>query len=301
MDIRDQMEFWAFRSLIGGLRCLPYVRARHLMSGMGVFAGRVLRIRRSVVTSQLSRIYPNETRKSLDSLADLVYHHLGLTVAEIFCGDPQALMEAVRIDPGWDEVDQAIAHGRGAIVATGHIGNFELGGATLARRYHLLDVVKTQRNVPFDRYIEAMHQRLGIETVPMQQSASRVLRHLPAGGMVSLLMDQDAGDRGMTVPFLGQPAATWPGIARISIRTGCPVIPMALVRNPAGGHELKISSPLLPNGYSEHTKDVRCYLEKISAAMEVFIREYPEQWFWVHRRWKSRKGGHEIQQWKDRG
>ncbi len=301
MDIRDQMEFWAFRSLIGGLRCLPYARARHLVSGMGVFAGRVLRIRRSVVTSQLATIYPNETRKSLDSLADLVYHHLGLTVAEIFCGDPQALIEAVRIDPGWDEVDQALAHGRGAIVATGHIGNFELGGATLARRYHLLDVVKTQRNVPFDRYIEAMHQRLGIETVPMQHSAPRVLRHLQTGGLVSLLMDQDAGDRGLTVPFLGQPAATWPGIARISIRTGCPVIPMALVRNSAGGHELKISSPLWPNGFSEHSEDVRCYLKKISAAMEVFIRDYPEQWFWVHRRWKSRKGGHEIQQWKDRG
>ena len=295
MDIRDQMEYLAFRSLIGGLRLLPYKSALKMLSSMGVFTGRVLRIRRSVVIAQLGNIYPNETPKGIDSLANLVYHHLGLTVAEIFCGDSQAQISAVQINPGWDELDRALGSGKGAIVATGHIGNFELGGATLARRYPLLDVVKSMRNVPFNRYIESMHKSLGIDTVPMQHSAPRVLQHLRTGGLVSLLMDQDAGDGGMTVPFLGQPAATWPGAARISIRTGCPVIPMALIRCSHGNHELKISPPLWPTGFSETPEEVLSYLEKISAAVEVFIHDHPEQWFWVHRRWKSRKGEYEDQ------
>jgi len=295
MDIRDQMEYLAFRSLVGGLNLLPYNSAIKLLSSLGVFSGRVLRIRRSVVTSQLARIYPDESRKAIDSLADLVYHNLGKTVGEIFCGDIPAQIDAVQINPGWDELDKALASGRGAIVATGHIGNFELGGATLARRYHLLDVVKSLRNVPFDRYMEAMHKSLGIETVPMQHSAPRVLSHLKSGGVVSLLMDQDAGDGGMTVPFLGQPAATWPGVARISIRTGCPVVPIALIRGADGCHELKISSPLWPGDSSENPDEVLGYLKKISAAVETFIRDYPEQWFWVHRRWKSRKGENENQ------
>jgi len=121
------------------------------------------------------------------------------------------------------------------------------------------------------------------------------MQHLRAGGLVSLLIDQDAGDGGLTVPFLGQPAATWPGVARISIRTGCPVIPMAMIRRSDGSHELKISSPLWPSGVSENPDEVLSYLKKISSDVEVFIRDYPEQWFWVHRRWKSRKGENENQ------
>jgi len=290
MDINSQLEYFAFRTLLGGMRLLPYPTARQLLAGVGRFTGKVLRIRRSVVRQQLGLIYPKEESVALESLTDSVYNHLGLTVAEVFCGSSADLADAVKVTPGWHYVDQALALGRGAIVATGHIGNFELGGACLARRYRLLDVVKTQRNAPFDQYIQGMRHSLGIETVPMQRSGIRVLKHLRSGGLVSLLLDQDAGDQGLTTSFLGRDASTWPGVARFSIRTGCPVIPMALVRLDGGSHELKISPHLMPGGFADQPEDVRCYLEKISAGVEVFIRENPEQWFWVHRRWKSRKG-----------
>ncbi len=294
MKFQDQMEFLAFRALIGGLRSLPYNKAQSLLIHLGQLTGKTLRIRRSTVEIQLKTIFPNEASQRLDSLADLVYHNLALTVAETFCADSAQLVKAVRVTPGWEEMDQALSKGRGAIVATGHLGNFELGGAVLARRYSLLDVVKSQRNVPFDRYLETMRSDRGIQTVPMQNSAPRILRHLRSGGLVSLLLDQDAGDRGMAIPFLGQPASTWPGVARFSIRTGCPVIPMALIRDPNSGqtisHELKISSPLWPDGYSDRPEEVQKYLQNISAAVEAFILENPEQWFWVHRRWKNGKG-----------
>ncbi len=295
MDIRDQTEYWAFRFLIQGFGLLPYGEAMKMLSGVGRFTGRVLRIRRKVVMDQLRLVYPNANFKDLDSLANLVYHHLGLTVAEIFCGVTPAQIQAVRINPGWDELDRVMKLGHGAIIATGHIGNFELGGAVLARRYRLLDVVKPQRNVLFDRYMTSLHESLSIETVSMQHSAPRVLRHLRDGGMVSLLIDQDAGDAGLTIPFLGHPASTWPGVARISLRTGCPVIPMALIRLPDGGHELKISDPLWPTETNHGHQEIISYLERISTAVEIYIRDYPEQWFWVHRRWKSWKGENGIQ------
>ncbi len=290
MDKRSQLEYMFFRSILGGLRMLPYPVACRMLLGTGAFTGKVLRIRRSVVRQQLGWIYPQEEPKALESLTDSVYNHLGLTVAEVFCGDSEGLVNAVKVTPGWGYVDQALALGRGAIIATGHIGNFELGGACLARRYRLLDVVKTQRNAPFDRYIQGMRHRLGIETVPMQRCGHRVLRHLKNGGLVSLLLDQDAGNQGLKTSFLGRAASTWPGVARFSIRTGCPVIPMALIRLADGGHELKISPALKPEGIADRPEDVRFYLEEISAAVEGFIWGNPEQWFWVHRRWKSQKG-----------
>jgi len=290
MDIKSPIEYFAFRSLLAGLRILPYAGARHFLCGVGFFTGKVLQIRRSVVRQQLEWIYPQKTPETLETLTNSVYNHLGLTVAEVFCGDSRNLVNAVKVVPGWDIVDQALAHGRGAIIATGHIGNFELGGACLARRYRLLDVVKTQRNAPFDQYIQGMRKSLGIETVPMQHSAKRVLKHLHGGGLVSLLLDQDAGNQGVTTSFLGKKASTWPGAARFSIRTGCPVIPMALIRLDDGSHELRISPPLMPDGIADTPEEVRCFLEQISTAVEIFIRDNPEQWFWVHRRWKSRKG-----------
>jgi len=290
MDITSQLEYFAFRTILGGLRKLPYPLARQLLMGTGKFTGNILRIRRSVVRQQLGWIYPRENPAALESLTESVYNHLALTVAEVFCGNSTDLINAVKVTPGWHHVDQALSLGRGAIVATGHIGNFELGGACLARRYRLLDVVKMQRNAPFDQHIQGMRQKLGIETVPMQRSGPRVLKHLRSGGLVSLLLDQDAGNQGLETPFLGRAASTWPGVARFSIRTGCPVIPMALIRLADGGHELKISAPLVPDGVADRPEEVRCFLEKISAAVEVFIWENPEQWFWVHRRWKSQKG-----------
>ncbi len=290
MDIRSQMEYLAFQLSFGALRLLPYPVARKILVDLGGFTGSVLRIRRSVVREQVALVYPEKSSPDLESLTNRVYNHLGLTVAEVFCADQDRLLDDVKVTPGWEIVDQALSLGKGAIIATGHIGNFELGGATLARRYRLLDVVKTQRNKRFDQFLERARHRLGIETVPMQQSGPRVLRHLQSGGLVSLLLDQDAGDQGMTTPFLGLAASTWPGVARFSLRTGCPVIPMALIRGFDGRHELKISPPLFPEDGVDRPQEVQPYLERISAAVERFIWDYPEQWFWVHRRWKSRKG-----------
>lgn len=289
MNPMDLAEYTLFRSLVGGLRALPYDQARGLL----VWLGRRLRTtalaRGPVVRRQLARVYGSGDGIDLDSLQELIYTHLALTVAETFCGDLEQQLRDVQVNPGWEPLDRALAHGRGAILATGHLGNFELGGALLARRYSLLDVVKTQRNRLFDGYLDSMRRRRGIATVPMARSAGAVLRHLRQGQVVSLLLDQDAGARGLMIDFLGRPASTWPGAARISLRTGCPVVPVAMVRDPAGGHTFRIGTPLHPMRQADNPAGVAAYLQEISTAFEAFVREHPEQWFWVHRRWKSGK------------
>ena len=132
-----------------------------------------------------------------------------------------------------------------------------------------------------------MRHARGIRTVSMRSPGGAVLKQLRAGGLVSLLMDQDAGPAGIVTKFLGRPASTWPGAARFSIRTGCPVIPMAMRREGPGRHVLQISQSLDPSGLIDRPEDVAAYTAKISSAVEEFIRRDPEQWFWVHRRWKS--------------
>ena len=224
MDIKSYSEYALFRAALSGLRPLPFGWSTAFLGRCARLAGLSLGMRREVVQSQLRAVFPELSAEELATRVVKVYDHLGLTAAEVLFAEPDDLIQTVDIAPGWDVLDRALARGRGAIAATGHIGNFELGGRVLARRFPLLDVVKVQRNAPFDRFLQEQRLRFGIRTVPTERSGRAVLAHLRSGGLVTLLMDQDAGKTGFVTDFLGLPASTWPGAARISIRTGCPVI-----------------------------------------------------------------------------
>ena len=287
MDFLSHGEYVLFRTALACLRPLPYRWSTAILRRTARVVGPLLGVRREVVTTQLGAVFPDMSAAELAGLAGRVYDHLGLTAAEVLCADPDALFHTVGIAPGWDVLDRALSRGRGAIAVTGHIGNFELGGRVLARRFPLLDVVKTQRNAPFDRFLREQRLRYGIRTVPVERSGRAVLAHLRGGGLVTLLMDQDAGKTGYVTNFLGLPASTWPGAARISIRTGCPVIPVAILRNDDRSHTLHIGEAMEPQGLLEREKDIKEFSGRISAAVERFIWDRPEQWFWVHRRWKG--------------
>jgi KDO2-lipid IV(A) lauroyltransferase len=291
MDFRSSMEYGLFRLVLMGLKTLPYRWSEKILRKAVRLAGSTGGLRRDVAESQLEAVFPEMPPTELAGLARRMYDHLGITVAEVLCAQPDELGGRVIVQPGWDALDRAVAAGQGVIVATGHLGNFELGGRVLAQRFPLLDVVKTQRNAPFDRYLQEQRLRFGIRTVPVERSGRAVLKHLQAGGVVSLFMDQDAGKTGFATDFLGLKASTWPGAARISIRTGCSVVPVAILRNDDRTHTLHIGQPLEPGGLTDRDQDVRDFTSRISAVVEGFIRERPEQWFWVHRRWK---GAHEA-------
>jgi len=283
----DRLEYLGFRLGLGLLRGLTPAAATRLLAGVPRGLGFWSGLRRKQVIQQISLVLPGLAADERDELADAVYRHLARTVAEVYCADPGELAATVRVDPGWQVVDRALAAGRGAIVATAHLGNFELGGRVLAARHSLLDVVKPQRNRLFEEHLERMRHRHGIATVTMDRAAPAVLEQLRCGGLVSLLVDQDAGAAGLPLDFLGQPASTWPGAARFALRTGCPVIPMAITRQVDGGHLLKIGEVIEVAQVPATAPLVHDLMTRISEAVEAFIRDCPEQWFWVHRRWKG--------------
>ena len=287
MDFQSNIEFAFFRLGYWGLKPLPLGWSTAFLRMAARMVGRVLGVRRKVVCEQLRDVFPAATSAELAVMAGKVYDHLALTAAEVLFADPVALAQTVTVEPGWDVLEQALAKGKGALAVTGHIGNFELGGRVLAGRFPLLDVVKTQRNAPFDRYLQKQRLRFGIRTVPVERSGRAVLAHLRAGGLVTLLVDQDAGKTGLLTDFLGRPASTWPGAARISIRTGCPVVPIAILRNEDRTHILHVGKAMSPRGMTDTEEDIKEFTGLISKAVERSIWDCPEQWFWVHRRWKG--------------
>jgi len=276
-----------FQQLLSLIRWGSPTAVQNLMENLGGVLGSVICYRRTLVLDQLEMVYPELPYTERVGLADQMYRHLGRTVGEVFGSGFDRMVDRVIAVPGWEPLDDALALGKGAIVVTGHIGNFELGGAILARRYGLLDVVKPQRNELFDSHINRIRRQRGIQTVAMDKSGPVVARHLRQGGLVSLLIDQDAGQQGIFVNFLGQMASTWPGAARLSLRTGCPIVPLAILRQNASSHCMFIGEPLLPEGRDTSQQGTTAYLQEISDSLEGFIHQSPEQWFWLHRRWKS--------------
>ncbi|MCB1184974.1 hypothetical protein KDM41_16220 [bacterium] len=292
MTWTDHMEYGAFRLLTGALAGLPTRWTRAAGRGVGRLAGDGLRVRRRVVDEQLSAVLPELPPQRRVALRRAVYAHLGETLVETFCLSPAQALGEVRVVPGWGELDEAVADGRGVIVVTAHLGNFELGGRVLARRFPVLDVIKPMRNPLFDRHLERLRARFGIATVPMDHAGRTVLAHLRRGGVVTLLVDQDAGAAGLRTPFLGRPASTWPGAARLALRTGAPLVPVAIVRGDDGGHVLHIGRRIAPPAGPADAAAVAALTARISAAVETFISRDPGQWFWVHRRWKGAEEAH---------
>lgn len=287
MGVKNTAEYVLFRIILAILRWAPFRWSSGVLRCAARTAGRVPGLRGRIVKRQLQKVFPERTDSDIAALAAAVYDHLGRFIAETLLDDPGGLLARVAVSPSWREIDRARERGRGVILATAHLGNFELGGRVLAGRYPLLDVVKPQRNAQFDRYLQAQRARFGIRTVVVDRSGRAVLRHLSRNGVVSLFLDQDAGKTGTRLPFLGHPASTWTGAARISIRTGCPVVPVAILRTADDSHVLSIAPALEPEGLRENERDIAAYTARISAEVERFILDRPEQWFWVHRRWKG--------------
>jgi KDO2-lipid IV(A) lauroyltransferase len=137
-----------------------------------------------------------------------------------------------------------------------------------------------------------LRQGLGVETVPLTGSLLGVFRALRKNRIVALLSDQDAGRSGVFVDFLGQKASTPYGPGRLAAKTGAPLLPGMAVRRERSHHELVICPPIAPPPEDAGEDEVvRHYTQGYTSVFEEFILRYPEQYFWMHRRWKTRPEG----------
>ena len=144
------------------------------------------------------------------------------------------------IAPEWDRLETALAAGRGAILATGHFGNWEIGAAAVAARgVPMAAVVRRQGNPLFDARLDALRRSLGVETISQHDAPRLVPRLLRRGGVVGLVSDQDARRAGVFVPFFGRAASTHRGPALFSLRLGAPVFACTAARLPGRGAALR--------------------------------------------------------------
>jgi KDO2-lipid IV(A) lauroyltransferase len=230
----------------------------------------------------------------LRQIAAECYRHLGKCLIE-FIRLP-ALSEAditSRVEMrGSEHLEAALARGRGAIVLTGHLGNWEMLGARIAAAGYRLNVIaRPQRDSTLTEYIRRTREVAGMRVLHQEVAVRRSLLALRRNELVGILLDQNAGDEGLFVDFFGRPASTAPGAAAFALRTGAPVLPSFGWRNADDTHTAVIEPPLPVIRTGDREQDLLVNTARFTKVIEERIREHPAQWFWLHKRWKSRPPG----------
>lgn len=289
---RHRVEYAAFGLLRGVLRLLPEAAALGLGEALGWVAGAVLRVRRSVVDDNLARAFPDRDARWRARTARASYRHLGRESVAMFRLGSRTrgwVMEATEVE-GLDALRRGVEAGRGAIVVTGHLGSWEMGGASLAVRGFPVDAVAlAQANPLFDGDLVATRERLGMAVIRRGNASREVLRSLRRARVPALVADQNARTAPLFVDFFGVPAATFRGPALFALRSGAPLVVgicLRASRHPQRYRVVLEEVSVPPSG--DLDRDVRRLTEAWVGVLERWVRVAPDQYFWQHKRWKTR-------------
>lgn len=288
-----QWRDWLLLSSVFVLaRPLPFRWLQRLGRGLGLFCWTAMPFRKRVVLANLQATFGDQLDAAqIQALGREFYAQLGTTLLE-FCGywrlTPAEVRELVMVD-GIERLQAVLAEGRGALMVSAHFGNWELLGAYIATEVQPVRfLVKTQSNERVDRLQNELRARAGVGVIRSGPSVKEMVRTLREGGVIGLLGDQDGGPGGLFLPFLGRTASVFRGTAQLAWRLKCPVITGFLVRQPDGRHRLIVQEPLVIDPDWDEETAVAEITAEHTRRVEAIVREHPDHYFWVHRRWKTR-------------
>jgi KDO2-lipid IV(A) lauroyltransferase len=293
--LSHRAEYAAIRGTTAMLRALSWRRAGDVGAWLGALAYRPFGIRRGVVERQIAAAFPELSKPDVVRIARAAYEHLGRTSIEaalLPSLGPDGVLSLFEGVDGWHVIERAIAAGRGLIVVTGHLGNWELAGAYVAARGIPVEAIaRRMANPLFDRYLTETRSRIGMTIVTDAEAVRRTPRALREGRLVAFLADQGVlGLASTFVPFFGRPAKTPRGPAVFALRLGVPIAFGVALRQPSGQYRISFTEIVVePTGDRE--RDVDAIVASYTRVLESWVRRAPEQYFWHHRRWRRQPPG----------
>lgn len=288
--ISDYAVYSALRGAVGLLDQLSWRQAGAVGAALGALGYRPLGIRRHVVEAQITAAFPELARAEALRIAHACYQHIGRVTVEaavLPSLGADGVLSLFEEPEGWEHVQAAHDAGRGMLLVSGHLGNWELGGAYVAARGIGIDVVaRGMANPLFDRYVTSTRTQLGMQVVPDADAVRRIPRATRENRAVALLVDQGVKGLASTfVPFFGRPAKTPRGPAVFALRLAVPTIFAAVTRRRSGKYGFTFE-PVVVEDTGDRERDSDAIVARYTAQLERFVRLAPEQYFWHHRRWK---------------
>lgn len=271
---------------------LPWPIGLWLGRRVGDLAFLVLGRRRRTALENLAVAFPELAAVARGRLCRRAWQHLGMMVVEL-CATLARPLEQILGRITFDGLPHLRGvmetHGR-ALVATAHLGNWELLAAAHRLTGYPLAIVVRPLDAPWlNALADRLRRKTGVALIEKRGALRSVLASLRQGGLVGILLDQNAArGEGVFVPFFGRPASTSKSLAVLAVRTGTPVVPIFIRREADGRHRVTVCPPLPPPASNETEAAVVELTARCTRAIEAAVREAPEQWLWVHRRWRTR-------------
>lgn len=275
------------RSIIGRISHRHIARLGKILGG----AAYLLDVpHRRIVRRNLRFAYPDWSREQVGHISRRVFQNLGISFIEILqtaALSREQVLHRVRV-VGEENLKNALKSKNGLVVVSAHLGSWETGLLFFCCyiRKPILGVVKKIRFAPLNRWVTRLRSRFGIEIVEKKGAMPEMRRMLRQGGVIGLLVDQSRRAEGVEVKFFGHKVTTTPAAAFLAIRCKCPVLPIFCVRD--DGRLTVVAKPLLEmKRTGDLRSDVQANTQIITDIVEKAVRQYPDQWFWVHKRWKK--------------
>jgi KDO2-lipid IV(A) lauroyltransferase len=294
--MREWLEYAVVWTLVKLLGALPRTAARAVGAGVSAVAYRLMTRLRNTGQRNLELAFPEKPAAEREQILRRLYRNLGWLLGE-FCEMPKYTRENTQgflRSEGLEHYLAARERGKGVLIVTGHLGAWELSSFYHSLMgYPMSIVIRRLDNARVDRLVNAIRCLHGNRVLHKDDFARGLLAAMRQGETVGILMDTNmTPPQGVFVPFFGRPACTASGLARVALKTGAAVLPGFMVWEEAErkyvlrfGEEI----PVIATGDDE--ADAMANTARFTAVIEEWVRRYPEQWLWVHRRWKTRPDG----------
>ncbi len=293
---RTCIEYAAAWTILKGVSLAPRSFALKVGQAVGALAHAVLPHLRRHAEINLRLAFPYLDERERARIRRGAFRNLGRLLGEI-SQFPRLTPENIKSVVAYEGLENylnAVAEGRGVILLTGHIGAWELSVyAHSVYGYPMSFLARRVDNPMVERLAESYRSRYGNRSIDKKNSVREVLKTLKSGGVVGILADLNASrEEGVFCDFFGVPACTTAGVATLALRTGAVVVPGYLIWDEEERiHRLHFEPPVATINTGNQKEGVMANTARYTKVLESIIRRHPDQWLWIHRRWRTRPEG----------
>ena len=290
--------YYLLKVLVFFVNLIPLRVSLAVADFLGKMAFRVVPRYGKMTVANLDAVF-NDDHESNIRIANRVFANLAKNGAEwikFSSLDPKKIDKLVTEFHGSEYLDDVLSGGKGAVVLGFHFGNWELLGLYL--RYKGYDGALVARRIYFhkyDKFIARLRQRFGARIIYRDESPKKMLKELKQGRVLGVVPDQDVDSvDGVFVNFFGKPAYTPVAPVKLAMAAGTKLVPVFVVRKQDNTHKLIVEKPIDLPPENNTEEDIKRYTQLWSSLLEKYVREYPEQWVWLHSRWKTKAGAGKL-------
>ena len=284
------IEYGIFLFLSAVVRLLPLPLVHRAGFALARAAYPLLKSRRNVALRNLQNAFPDMDRKQRERIAAQSFNHITATFVELLWSPnytKELIKKRVRIEH-LEVLTDLLQRKKGIVFLTAHFGSWEIGAQAIILNTDVTvcAIAKSQSNILVDRVINQWREVFGVKVVPMGMSVREIIRTLHEGGIIALVADQTAPKESVSVEFFGRQVPTFEGPAVFCLKTGAPIVLGCAVRQEDGNYSMELIHIPSDDLTGATQENIRELTQRQVHLTEEMIRQHPEQWMWMHKRWK---------------